>query len=127
MVFAASDLVTLVERGTGVYSAAKTGVIALAKGLAKENAPEIRVNCIAPSAVDTAFLRGGTGRGGGDVVTEQAEFLKGMDKEAMLRTIPLGRIAVAEDVVGPILFLLSDKARFMISQTIYINGGRLMV
>ncbi len=126
MVFAASGLATLVEKTTGTYSAAKAGIIALTKGLAKENAPSIRANCIAPGAVDTAFLRGGTGRGG-DVNTADHADLAGMNNSAMLATIPLGRIAVPDDVVGPILFLLSDKSRFMTGQTLYINGGRLMV
>jgi len=126
MVFAASGLATLVEKTTGTYSAAKAGIIALAKGLAKENAPDIRANCIAPGAVDTAFLRGGTGRGG-DVTPANDTDMAGMDDNAMLATIPLGRIAVPDDVVGPILFLLSEKSRFMTGQTLYINGGRLMV
>lgn len=131
IVFAASGLATLVEKTTGTYSAAKAGLIALAKGLAKEAAPEIRANCIAPAAVDTPFLRGGTGRGG-DTTPENdqgpnEQEMAGMDNSAMLATIPLGRIAVTDDIVGPILFLLSDKARFMTGQTMYINGGRLMV
>ena len=127
MVFAASGLATLVEKGTATYSAAKAGIIALAKGLAKENAPEIRVNCIAPGAVDTAFLRGGTGRGGDDVDPADQQLVKHMDRERLLASIPLGRLAVTDDVVGPILFLLSEKSRFMTGQTLSINGGRLMV
>ncbi len=127
MVFAASGLATLVEKTTGAYSAAKAGIIALAKGLAKENAPDIRANCIAPGAVDTAFLRGGTGRGGDTAPKNEQDFPAGMDNSAMLATIPLGRIAVTDDIVGPVLFLLSEKARFMTGQTLYINGGRLMV
>jgi 3-oxoacyl-[acyl-carrier protein] reductase len=125
MVFAASGLATLVEKGTAAYSAAKAGIIAIAKGLAKENAPHIRVNCVAPGAVDTEFLRGGTGRGGED--GNQVHMTKDMDLNRMLATIPMGRIAVVDDVIGPILFLLGDKARFMTGQTLYINGGRLMV
>jgi len=126
MVFAASGLATLVEKTTGTYSAAKAGVIALAKGLAKENAPDIRTNCIAPAAVDTPFLRGGTGRGG-DTTPANEQGMAGMDNSAMLATIPLGRIAVTDDIIGPILFLLSENSRFMTGQTLYINGGRLMV
>jgi len=126
MVFAASGLATLVEKTTGTYSAAKAGIIALAKGLAKENAPGIRTNCIAPAAVDTPFLRGGTGRGG-DTVPANEQGMAGMDNSAMLATIPLGRIAVTDDIIGPILFLLSENSRFMTGQTLYINGGRLMV
>lgn len=125
MVFAASGLATLVEKGTATYSAAKAGIIALSKGLAKENAPDIRSNCIAPAAVDTAFLRGGTGRGGDE--TNDVHFVKDMDQSKMLATIPMGRIAVVDDIVGPAMFLLGDKSRFMTGQTIYINGGRLMV
>jgi len=125
----ASGLATLVEKGTATYSAAKAGIIALTKGLAKENAPGIRVNCIAPAAVDTEFLRGGTGRGGDDPKRAMTKKLmvKDMDMERMLSTIPLGRIAVVDDVIGPMLFLLGPGARFMTGQTMYINGGRLMV
>jgi 3-oxoacyl-[acyl-carrier protein] reductase len=125
----ASGLAILVEKGTATYSAAKAGIIALTKGLAKENAPAIRVNCIAPAAVDTEFLRGGTGRGGDDpkrALTKKL-MVKDMDMSRMLSTIPLGRIAVVDDVIGPMLFLLGPGARFMTGQTLYINGGRLMV
>jgi len=125
----ASGLATWVEKGTATYSAAKAGIVALTKGLAKENAPAIRVNCIAPAAVDTEFLRGGTGRGGDDPKKKDQKKLmvKDMNMERMLTTIPLGRIAVVDDVIGPMLFLMSQGARFMTGQTLYINGGRLMV
>ena len=125
----ASGLATLVEKGTATYSAAKAGIVALTKGLAKENAPGIRVNCIAPAAVDTEFLRGGTGRGGDDPkrALKNKLMVKDMDMSRMLSTIPLGRIAVVDDVIGPMLFLLGPGARFMTGQTLYINGGRLMV
>lgn len=125
IVFAASGLATLVEPGTGTYSAAKAGLIALAKGLSKENAPDIRANCIAPGGVDTAFLRGGTGRGGDE--TNEDFFSTSPHMAKILQTIPAGRIAVTADIVGPILFLLSEKSRFMTGQTMYVNGGRLMV
>ncbi len=125
MVFTASGLATLVERNTAAYSASKAGVIALAKGLAKENAPTIRANTIAPAAVDTAFLRGGTGRGGDE--SNAKDMLAELGHERIMETIPLGRIAVVDDIVGPILFLLGDKSRFMTGQTIHINGGRQMI
>ncbi|MCW5772079.1 MAG: SDR family oxidoreductase [Rhodospirillaceae bacterium] len=124
----ASGLATLVEKGTATYSAAKAGIIALTKGLAKENAPAIRVNCIAPAAVDTEFLRGGTGRGGDTGRgAKHRVMVKDMDMSRMLTTIPMGRIGVVDDIVGPMLFLLGPGARFMTGQTLYINGGRLMV
>ena len=124
IVLTASGLATLVEVGTGTYSAAKAGLIALGKGLAKENAPDIRVNTIAPGGVDTAFMRGGTGRGGDE--TNEGVFTE-EQMARILSTIPLGRMAVTADIVGPVLFLLSEKSRFMTGQTMYINGGRLMV
>jgi 3-oxoacyl-[acyl-carrier protein] reductase len=96
-------------------------VIALTKAVAIENAPRIRANAVAPAAVDTAFLRGGTGRGGDE--PGRAEHV---DREAYVKAIPLGRIAVAEDVVGPILFLLGDASRFMTGQVLYVNGGAVM-
>jgi NAD(P)-dependent dehydrogenase (short-subunit alcohol dehydrogenase family) len=129
IVLVASGLATLVEKGTATYSAAKAGIIALAKGLAKENAPAIRVNVVAPAAVDTEFLRGGTGRGGDDPKRAPAarRMVKDMNMARMLATIPMGRIAVVDDVVGPTLFLLGNASRFMTGQTLYINGGRLMI
>ena len=121
IVTAASGLAVLVERGVAPYAASKAGLIALTKALAKENAPDIRANAIAPGAVDTAFSRGGTGR-------EPIEdwFHSRAMGDDIRKTIPLGRIAVPDDVVGPILFLAGEAARFMTGQVLYINGGRLM-
>ncbi|CAH1687271.1 3-oxoacyl-(acyl-carrier protein) reductase [Hyphomicrobiales bacterium] len=108
--------------GYGPYSVSKAGVLALTRLLAQEGAPHIRANAVAPSAVDTAFLRGGTGRGGddGDKPTR-------LDFDAYLRTVPLGRLATAEDIVGPILFLLSNASAYVTGQTLHVNGGLLMV
>lgn len=105
--------------GYGPYGAAKAGVIAMTKTLALEWAPDIRVNAVAPSAVDTAFLRGGTGRSDEDGP-------KNLDIDAYTKTIPLGRIAEADDVVGPTLFLLSDAAGYVTGQTLHVNGGVFM-
>lgn len=124
IVAVASNLATLVEPGMAPYSASKAGMIALVKALAKENAPGIRANCVAPSAVDTAFLRGGTGRGGDE--REEGVLDEMMRKGGILESIPLGRIAGVEDVIGPILFLLGPASRYMTGQTLYVNGGRLM-
>ena len=107
--------------GHGPYSVAKAGIIQLTRLLAQENAPRVRVNAVAPGAVDTAFLRGGTGRGGDDPSLEQH-----VDSSAYLRGVPLGRLAQADDVVGPVLFFLSDAARYVTGQTLHVNGGGLM-
>ncbi|MEO0914910.1 MAG: SDR family NAD(P)-dependent oxidoreductase, partial [Pseudomonadota bacterium] len=52
--------------GYGPYAISKAGIAAMTRQLALEMAPDVRVNCVAPSAVDTAFLLGGTGRSGED-------------------------------------------------------------
>ncbi|WP_270938878.1 SDR family NAD(P)-dependent oxidoreductase, partial [Falsiroseomonas oryzae] len=117
----ASGLAAKAAPGYGPYAAAKAGVLALTRVLAAENAPWLRVNAVAPSAVDTAFLRGGTGRGGDDGTAPPR-----LDREAYLRAVPLGRLATPEDVVGPILFLLSPAAAYVTGQVLHVNGGLLM-
>lgn len=119
LVHMASGLGAKPAPGYGPYGAAKAGVIALTKTLALEWAPEIRVNAVAPSAVDTAFLRGGTGRSDENGPVN-------LDLDAYAKTIPLGRIAEADDVVGPALFLLSDASGYVTGQTLHVNGGVFM-
>ena len=87
--------------------------------MALEHAPDIRGNCVAPSAVDIAFLCGGTGRS--DEAQDAA-----IDIPAYACAIPLGRIAIPEDVTGPILFLLSDEAGYITGQVLHVNGGVFM-
>ncbi len=105
--------------GYGPYAVAKAGIAALTRQLALEAAPRLRVNCVAPSAVDTAFLRGGTGR------SDEAGAPR-IDPAAYGAAIPLGRIATADDVVGPILFLLSGAAAYITGQVLHVNGGAFM-
>lgn len=112
-----SGLATRVLPGYGPYAASKAGVIALTKALAVENAPRIRANAVAPSAIDTAFLAGGTGRV--DNENWQRDFTE------YLQAIPLRRLGQVDDVVGPILFLAGPAARYMTGQVLYVNGGGL--
>jgi NAD(P)-dependent dehydrogenase (short-subunit alcohol dehydrogenase family) len=119
MVMTGSGLGHFARPGYNAYAVSKAGIAALTRQLALELAPDIRVNCVAPSAVDTAFLRGGTGRSD----ENQAERL---DRETYGANIPLGRIAQPKDVSGPILFLLSDSAAYITGQVIHINGGAFM-
>ncbi|MEQ8708319.1 MAG: SDR family NAD(P)-dependent oxidoreductase [Rhodospirillales bacterium] len=114
----ASGLATRLMPGYGPYGAAKAGVIAMTKALAIENAPDVRANTVAPGAVDTAFLRGGTGQKPGGNSTQ-------LDVTAYTKTIPMGRIAVPEDIVGPMLFLLGPASAYMTGQVLHINGGSL--
>lgn len=117
MVQMASGIAQLGTPGYGPYGAAKAGVINLTRTLAQELAPVVRVNAVAPAAVDTAFLRGGTGRG-----VEHGPPTR-LDVKAYAARVPLGRIAEPDDVVGPILFLLGPASRYLTGQTLYINGG----
>jgi NAD(P)-dependent dehydrogenase (short-subunit alcohol dehydrogenase family) len=123
MVQVASGLAQHVRPGYGPYAMAKAGLIALTKTLAVEGAPRVRVNAVCPGAVDTAFLRGGTGRsdeGGPD------RGGPALDMTAYVAAIPLARLAQPQDVVGPILFLLSDASAYMTGQCLWINGGAFM-
>jgi len=115
----ASGLAANVRPGYGPYAMAKAGMIAMTKTLALEAAPKVRVNAVAPGAVDTAFLRGGTGR------SDESGPVS-LNVEAYAQAIPLQRIATPEDVVGPILFLLSADSGYMTGQVLWINGGAYM-
>lgn len=118
----ASGLGINVLKGWGAYGSAKAGLIGLTKALAIENAPLIRANAVAPSAILTAFMGGGTARSGEDKSWNWfAE-----ETQRYIPTIPMGRLAVVEDVVGAILFLASDAASFITGQTLHVNGGRFM-
>lgn len=119
LVMVASGLGRFIRPGYGSYAAAKAGVIALANTLALECAPKVRVNTVAPGLVDTAFLRGGTGRSdeSGDSVVNFAPYLQ---------AIPLKRLALPEDIVGPIRFLLGPDSAYMTGQVLWINGGAFM-
>jgi NAD(P)-dependent dehydrogenase (short-subunit alcohol dehydrogenase family) len=119
----ASGLAAHVEKGVAAYAASKAGVIALTKALAIENAPSIRANVVAPGPVDTDFMRGGTGRG--EVDGDKDWFSTKFGGAEILKTIPMGRIAVPDDIVGPILFLAGEASRFMTGQVLWVNGGRL--
>lgn len=118
MVNVASGLGAHARPGFGPYAAAKAGMISLTKTLALEAAPHVRINAVGPSAVDTAFLRGGEGRSVNDQLP--------VDLTAMAAGTPLGRNATPADVVGPILFLLGPDAAFMTGQVLWINGGGYM-
>jgi 3-oxoacyl-[acyl-carrier protein] reductase len=125
MVFVSSGLGVNPEPGFGAYAMSKAAMIALVKTLAKENAPAIRANAVAPGVVDTAFLSGGTGSGGEQGKRGMFDEM-GAQRDRILASIPMRRMAVAQDVAGPMLFLSGDASRYMTGQTLYINGGRLM-
>lgn len=119
IVMVASGLGRFIRPNYGSYAAAKAGVIALANTFALECAPKVRVNTVAPGLVDTAFLRGGTGRS-----AEDGESV--VNFEPYLAAIPLKRLAEPDDIVGPIRFLLGQDSRYMTGQVLWVNGGAFM-
>jgi 3-oxoacyl-[acyl-carrier protein] reductase len=93
------------------YAATKGALIALTKSLAVEYAPDVIVNCVAPGWVDT----------------EMSSPAFSEDNRARIeRTIPLRRVATAEDVAGPILFLCSTLSRHITGEVLNVNGGSVL-
>ena len=99
--------------GATIYAAAKAGVAAITKGLAKELAPKgIRVNAVSPGTVDNHF---------------HETFSTRQILDAVIAQTPAGKLGTNEEVADTILFLVSDAARYIHGQTIEINGGIWMV
>lgn len=91
-----------------VYSAVKGAQIAFAKALAKELGPSgIRVNTIAPGAVDTPMN----------------DQFSGEEREEIAADIPLGRFALPDEIAAAALFLTSNEAGYITGHTLSINGG----
>jgi NAD(P)-dependent dehydrogenase (short-subunit alcohol dehydrogenase family) len=119
LVHVASGLAQFIRPGYGPYAAAKAGLIAITKTLAIECAPALRVNAVAPGAIETAFLQGGTGRS-----NEQGPGT--IDREAYTKLLPMRRFGVPDDVVGPIVFLLGADSAYMTGQVLWVNAGGYM-
>ena len=95
------------------YAASKGGMISFTKSLASELGPHgITVNCVAPGWVDT------------DMSIEALGDSKQL--EGIVRDIPLRRVATADDVAGPILFLATDLARHITGEVVNVNGGSVL-
>jgi len=92
------------------YSAAKGGVVAFTRALAREVSPEVRVNAVAPGPVETALL---------DDITEEWR----QDKQAGL---PMDRLGQVDDIVPTVVFLASDDAAYYTGQTLSPDGGDAM-
>jgi NAD(P)-dependent dehydrogenase (short-subunit alcohol dehydrogenase family) len=105
------------QRGGGIfggphYSAAKAGVLGLAKAMARELGPDnIRVNCVTPGLIQTDIT-------GGKLTDEM--------KSEIIKGIPLGRLGTAEDVARIYLFLASDLSSYTTGAVIDVNGGMLI-
>lgn len=97
--------------GQSNYAASKAGVIGFTKAAARELAPRgVRVNAVAPGFIATQMT---------DVIHEDI-------KKATLQNIPMGKFGEAEDVANVILFLASEKAKYITGQVIQVDGGMAM-
>lgn len=97
--------------GQSNYSASKAGVIGLTKAAAKElSSRGITVNAVAP----------------GFIATEMTEKLSETVREEACKTIPLGAFGLVEDVAEAVVFLASDKAKYITGQVLCVDGGIAM-
>jgi 3-oxoacyl-[acyl-carrier protein] reductase len=95
------------------YAATKGAIISMTKSLASELGPRgITVNCVAPGWVETDMT---------------ADTLKDPKERRWIReSVPLGRVATAEEIAGPILFLASDLASHITGEVLNVNGGSVL-
>ncbi len=114
IVFVSSTAGQRGEARHSAYAASKGALISYTKSLASELGPRgIRVNCVAPGWVDTDM---------------SAEALSNPEARREIEAaIPFRRIATAEDIAGPILFLVSDLARHVQGEVLNVNGGSVLV
>ena len=89
------------------YSSCKAALIGLTKALAREVAPAVRVNCVAPGVIDTDMMRN----------------FSSQDKEDLISQTPLGRLGTPGDVAKSVEFLCSDNAAFITGQVLGVSGG----
>lgn len=117
IVFIASDAGRVGSSGEVVYSGCKGATIAFAKALAREvSRNNVLLNCVCPGPTNTPAMDAFVGTG------EQGQKIR----DAMVRSVPLGRIGEPDDYPGLVAFLASDDAAFMTGQTISISGGLTM-
>jgi len=94
--------------GLTAYAATKGGLDAMTRALAREvGSRGIRVNSVAPGYLETEMTHG----------------LNDPQREQIVRRTPLGRLGTPADVVGPVLFLLSDASRYVTGQVLVVDGG----
>lgn len=112
LILIASELGYLGREGFAAYCASKAGVIALTRSFAREFAPDILVNAVAPGPTDTPMLAPET-----------------MSPEALALDManPMGRIGTPQEIAAAVIFLASPGASFMTGQTICPSGGAVML
>jgi 2-hydroxycyclohexanecarboxyl-CoA dehydrogenase len=110
----ASDAGRVGSSGEAVYAAAKGGIIAFTKTIAREMAKhQVTANCVCPGPTDTALLATAFG--------DNPKL-----RESLARAIPLRRLGQPADVANAVAFLASDEAAFITGQTVSVSGGLTM-
>lgn len=89
------------------YAAAKSGLVGLSRTLARELAPKVRVNAVAPGYIDTAILASDTPA----------------RRRARAAEVPLGRVGSPEDVAGTVSFLAGPDSAYVTGTVLHVNGG----
>lgn len=106
-----SDAGRVGSSGETVYAGAKGAVIAFTKSLAREMARHgINVNCICPGPTDTPLFRSNPEK----------------VNEALVRAIPVRRVARPEEIAGPVAFFATDEASYVTGQVLSVSGGLTM-
>ena len=107
----ASVVGSIGNAGQANYAAAEAGILGFTRALAREVASRnITVNCVAP----------------GFIATDMTRSLGPEQQQALLQTIPLGRLGTPDDVAAAVAFLVSPGAGYITGSTIHINGGMFM-
>jgi 2-hydroxycyclohexanecarboxyl-CoA dehydrogenase len=108
-----SDAGRVGSMGETVYAAAKGGMIAFTKSLARETARyKLNINCVCPGPTDTPLFHAQPDQ---------------RIKDALVRAIPFRRLAAPEEVGNAIAFFLSEKASYVTGQVLSVSGGLTMV
>jgi 3-oxoacyl-[acyl-carrier protein] reductase len=107
----ASELAYLGRAGSSIYTATKGGLVTFTRSWARELAPDILVNAVAPGPIDTALLD----------FANMPPALKALET-----SMPLGRIGRPEEIAPAVVWLAGPGASYVTGQTIGVNGGAVM-
>ena len=106
-----STSAVLGNKGQASYAAAKAGIGAMSRSLARElGSRNINVNCVSPGFIETDMTK---------------EILEG-NQDLFTAQIPLGRLGKPNEIAEVVYFLTSDNANYITGQTLHVNGGLYM-
>jgi len=100
-------------KSCSAYSATKGGIISLTRAMARDHAPQLRVNCICPGAIETQMFE--------DYLNRTLDAIN--ERDRVLNSIPMGRVGLPEDVANAALFLASDESGWVTGTVLTVDGG----